>query len=291
MARPVVFLRPLACAGVLAILLAFPTGSQGRTPWVHELADLDVAAPIYRPLLGPAPLGRSEYRFTWSGMPVARAAVEVREIGDVSGRALTVQVSGATSPAVDLLWRYRFDARSLVRVAPFGPGSFEADVCENRRLARTVIEYPEHGDRIRAFRQAKGLLKEITFRSTNTFDVAASLLLVLNLDYVPGAHFEIDTFTGTNRYRVAVDVEALEALTRDGRRQDAWRLRVLARDLDEGTDAQRESGRATHVWVGAERPRRLLRARTHTRVGLITAELVKGGEPLPAVRRDGDRCS
>ena len=136
-------------------------------------------------------------------------------------------------------------------------------------------------------------MKEYVFHSDNTYDIPSAIYLIMNLDYESGAAYELDTFTGKSRYLLRMEVAGRERVRVSGTEHDAWRLRLLTRELTDDDPAGRH--RETNVWVTPERPRRLLLASSKTFVGAITVELQPEGapsqEPAPLPRPSGLRCS
>jgi hypothetical protein len=257
----------------IAALLAAGSALAATPPVVKRL-DVAVDTPVYTLPEGmPAPSGRHDYQLSWSGIPVGRVRVDMRP--DAGAGGVEVDILGATHPALDWLWRYRFEGHGRVHTDPFAPGGFVVDECENRDHQRTEIRFGEVGSRVRGIRHVRGRVKEYVFSSTNTFDLPSSVYLVLGLDYAEGARFALDTFTGKSRYLVTIEVAGREALAHGAQVVDAWRLRVTTRELTDDDPEGRH--RETLVWVSAERPRRLLRARSETFVGSIQLELVPAG--------------
>ena len=262
--------RGARSAAALAGLVVAGAAIAATAPSVKHL-DVAVDTPVYS-LPGdlPAPVGRQDYQLSWAGIPVGRVRVDMQP--EASAAGIAVDILGATHPAIDWLWRYRFEGHGRVHTNPFAPGGFVVDECENRDHQRTEIRFGEEGSRVRGIRHVRGRVKEYVFTSTNTFDLPSSVYLVLSLDYAPGARFALDTFTGKSRYLVTVEVVGREALAHGARPLDAWRLRVTSEELTDDDPEGRH--RETLVWVSAERPRRLLRARSETFVGSIQLELV-----------------
>jgi hypothetical protein len=281
--------------GAAAALALLATGAAlAATVPVVKYLDVAVATPVYVLPRGlPAPSGRYDYQLSWSGIPVGRVRIDMRpRIGTgaeadagsdaapgARGAAVEVDILGATHPAIDWLWRYRFEGHGRVHTDPFAPGGFVVDECENRDHQRTEIRFGEAGSRVRGIRLTRGRVKEYVFTSSNTFDLPSSVYLVLGLDYAPGARFALDTFTGKSRYLVTILVDGREALAHGPETTDAWRLRITSEELTDDDPEGRH--RETFVWVSAERPRRLLRARSETFVGSIQLELVPADAAAP----------
>jgi hypothetical protein len=273
-----------AVAATALATLAAGAALAATAPYVKHL-DVAVDTPVYTlPKDVPSPSGTHHYQLSWSGVPVARVRVDMRE--SEAGPGVDVDIRGATHPALDWLWRYRFEGHGRVLTEPFAPGGFVVDECVNRDHERTEIRFREAGSGVRGIRLVRGRVKQYVFSSTNTFDLPSSVFLVLSLDYAEGGRFALDTFTGKSRYLVTIAVEGREPLVHGVQALDAWRLRVTTEELTDDDPEGRH--RETTVWVSAERPRRLLRARSETFVGSIWLELVS---PEVAGELGGATCA
>lgn len=270
----------------LCLALALPAAARK----VRNL-DLAVDTPVYRvPANRPLLDGRQRYALRWAGIPVGRVEVAMRPRNDAPG--LRFEIRGATHPAIDWVFRYRFSGRGNVHTAPFAPDHFVVHECTNRRHDRTEVRFAGGGAPVRGIRSRPGKVREYVFHSENTYDLPSATYLLLNLDYAPGAHYELDTFTGKSRYLLRADVLGRESITAAGARHEAWRLRLRTRELTDD-DPEGRHGETT-VWVSRGLPRRLLRAHSETFVGAITLELEagsgRGGAAIAPARVRG-RCS
>lgn len=265
--------RALWIAAVLVLALAAALPSAARR--VNRL-DVAVETPVYRlPPELPLHEGLQQYRLHWSGIPVARVQLRMRR--GAAGRDIEIDVSGATHPVIDWLWRYRFEGHGRVYTDPFAPGGFVVDACERGEHQRTEVHFAREGNGVRGVRRRPDEIKEWVFESDNTLDIPSSVFLVLSLDYAPGGRFKIDTFTGKSRYLVDVEVQGREPLRLGGQEVPAWRLRLRTEELTDDDPEGRH--RETLLWVTNERPRRLLRASSRTFVGSIGLELEPAAAP------------
>jgi hypothetical protein len=288
-----------------SLLLASLLGLGAPAPGSADVRNLDAAivTPAY-PLPAGAdtdllPIGRFDYKLTWLGLTVGHARVNIAADARGVGRALRVRVLGATRPVVELFFRYRLIGRGRVLLPPGAaalPAGFETDECERGHYRHTRVEWLEGEGRMRSLRQWNGSVDEYTFRRTNTLDMPSTVVALLTLDYAPGREYRFDTFTGTARFLLRARVRGRERLRWRGERVEAWHLRLLTRELAEGDpealvfEDREGNHRETDVWISAEAPRRLLRARSRTYVGSIGLELVR--EPLglgPRIAREA-RC-
>ena len=280
-------LLPLCSALVcLALICLAPRQSEAGA---LEPGEVEVSTPVYDlPADIEWPNERWDYHFRWSGIPVGKLSIETgseqgaatdpgdTDLGDTDpggtdpGKRLTVRVRGTTNSVIDLLWKYRLDARGMIGVHPFTPREFVIDETEKRNEKFTHIRFDADRN-VHSIRRKNDKEKEYSFAGGNTFDILSTVFLVLNLDYVLGDEFYVDTFTGTSRYLVTVSVDAREDLLAGGNLVPAWKLSVHTSEL---TDPEKEGKhRVTSLWVSRDRPRRLLAARSKTFVGAIEVEL------------------
>lgn len=260
--------RVFARSAAVALLACLALPASGGN--VKSL-EVEVHTPIYElSSLGHVPLDESlRYGLHWAGIPLGQVAIDMSRDG---GGVLGVSVRGATNQAISWLYSLRFQGQGQVRTEPFAPGGLALESCENDRHKRTRILFPEGDGPIRGIREKKGRVKEYVFHSENSYDVPSAVYLILHLDHAPGRRYELDAFTGETRYLVSAEVVGREGVEVSGRSVDAWHLRLATRDLTE-PDAENKH-RGTSVWISAEGPRRLLRARTDTFVGPVHLELL-----------------
>ncbi len=266
-------LRPLLFALALALLTAAAVSAR----YVKQL-DVDVDTPVYRVPDG-VPLHDESLRYVlrWAGVPVAGASVAFEPAS--AGDGLDFDVSGATHPALDWLFPYRFWGAGHLHTSPLRPDRFVVDECTWQEHDRTEIRFPADASPIRGLRHRRGRWKQYEFHSDNTYDIPSAAYLLMNVDYAPGAVFELDTFTGKSRYLLRATVAGRERVRAASADHDAWRLRLETRELtDDDPDGRH---RETDVWVSPDRPRRLLYASSKTFVGAITLELVGEGAATP----------
>lgn len=272
-----------------AALLVLVLSATAHAATVENL-DVPVSTPVYRVPDGASlPEASYGYALRWAGMPVGHASVTIRS----SGGGLAVEMSGASNPAIDWLYRYRVFARGRVNTLPFAPDHFVVDQCARGRHERTEIRFPERDAQVRGVRHRKGRVKEYVFHSRNSYDIPSATFLLLSLDYAPGDRYELDAFTGKDRYLLRAEVAGKERIVAAGGAHDAWRLRLETRHLTSERDRKRHRG--TTLWVSTERPRRVLLARSETFIGALTLELESEGRAdappsAAAVPESGGRC-
>ena len=281
--RGVLRVRRGLCSSLvgLALLCLAPHGAAAAA---IEPGEVQVSTPVYQlPADVEWPDERWDYHFRWSGIPVGTLSIEAggqpaddggTGVGDTGagdrGKRLTVHVLGTTNSVVDLLWKYRLDARGVVAVRPFSPREFIIDETERRKDKFTHIRFDADRN-VHSIRRKNDKTREYRFAGGNTFDILSTVFLVLNLDYVLGDEFYVDTFTGTSRYLVTISVDAKEEQLAAGISVPAWRLSVHTHEL---TDPEEEGKhRETILWVSRDKPRRLLAARSKTFVGAIEVDL------------------
>ena len=233
--------------------------------------EVSIEVPVYAPSARiDAADERWRYRFKWSGLPVGEATITARRLGEAGSQRIGIELEGRTNAVIDLLWKYRLDARGTIRVEPFGPGTYFATESERGTEKLTRIEFGPD-ERVRTFRRKGEREQSFEFESAGTLDMLATVVLTLNLDYEVGQVLLFDTLTGTARYLVEVTIAEREPIDVLGRRVDAYRLGIATSELTDPDEEHKH--RSTDLWVSATRPRRLLRARSKTFVGAIYAEL------------------
>lgn len=236
-------------------------------------ADVVVETPVYEiPGGGHHPEETWVYDFTWTGVPVGQIQIAVGPDPEKPDTALGVHVSGKTNSFIDLLWKYRLNARGSILTDPFRPGQYHSEELERTKRKITDINF-DMERRVTARRQKGDKITDVAFDGTNTYDIISTVFAALSFDYVVGRVYEFDALTGSSRYLVTVEPEAQETIKVAGREFSAWRLALDSKGLTDPDDDSKHS--ATHIWVSAERPRRLLAARSQLYVGAVHVRLAE----------------
>jgi hypothetical protein len=210
------------------------------------------------------------FSFSWSGIPVAYMSISGRDGRAEDGPRLDVEIDGKTNAFIDLLWRYRLNAKGAIRLDPFGPDQFVIRENERWREKVTTIEFDGDGN-VHSTKLKKGELEEFRFAAPNTYDIISAVFLMMHIDYELGRAYHIDALTGTSRYLVTVRVEAREPIEVLGHDVDAYRLLIETHDLTDPEDDEKHAG--TTLWVSTNPPRRLLKAQAATKWGSIYGTL------------------
>lgn len=208
--------------------------------------------------------------FAWSGFPVGSMTISGKGNGENPDAMLGVEIDGRTNAFIDLLWRYRLNARGTILLHPFAPNQFIITENERRREKVTTIEFAEGS--VHSTKLKEGNLEEFRFESPNTYDIISAVFLMMHLEYEVGRSYRIDALTGTSRYLVSVEVEAREEIQVMDRIVEAYRLVIHTNDLTDPKDNEKHAG--TYMWVSTAPPRRMLRAKATTKWGSIYGELV-----------------
>ncbi len=236
-----------------------------------EASQVQVDTPVYE-IPGGARVHPETwvYDFTWGVVPVGSVEVAVGPEPEAADGELGVAAKGRTNSVIDLLWRYRLNARGTILTDPFRPGHYKAVELERSKRKETEIAFDAERQ-VRATRRKGDKLKEIAFDGRNTYDIISAVFAALSFDYEPGAAWEFDTLTGSSRYLVKVVADRRETIQAAEQSFDAWRLEVTAKGLTDPDDDGKH--RTTHLWVSAERPRRLLAARSELYIGSVEVRL------------------
>ena len=256
----------------LAVVVPLVAGAGGVVRAGMAPGEVEIDLPVYAPSYVAGGIAEKwHYSFAWSGFPVGELSMAAQTEAARAGRVLRVEVAGRTNALVDLLWRYRLQARGTILIDPFAPAEYSAEESERGKRKLTTIRFGQDR-RVMTARLKGEKLTEHEFFAPNTHDFLSTIFLFLNLDYEVGQEYRVDTLTGTARYLVTLQVQARDSVRAAGREWSGYRLWVTTRELTD-PDEDEANHRGTLFWVSDDRPHKLLRARARTFVGAISLEL------------------
>lgn len=249
--------------------------------------EVTVETPVYSIHSGPLrPAETWVFDISWTGVPVGQATIAVAPqvqgtegaqaqvastpVADEAMRAIKVDIKAETNSFIDFFWRYRLHARARFQTNPFSPGDFYSEEMERTKQKRTTIEFDQSRN-VTSSRQKGEKLTQYAFSAPNTYDMIATMFATLSFEYATGAHYTFDTFTGTSRYLIDVDVRERGPFETAREVFDAWRLEVRTKALTDPDEAGKHQ--ATSLWVTSEQPRRLLGAKSDVFIGAVNVNL------------------
>lgn len=266
MVRPIrnVLLFGLVCLMISVIPVAY--GDEELT------ADqVQISTPVYHPNFSEIDFPRGTYNYTvsWQGIPAADATASIEQ----EGLKYRLGIQARTYSGIDILYKLRYNAQSLISAVDFSPYKTIIDQQENSKLKNTQITFLDNGE-INAIRTTVGKdTKSITFTPNNfTLEPFSAAFLARSLDWKLGDTIELDAFNGKSRYLVKLTaVDKIKAKINDQDR-DVWVISPKVTNLT--SPEQTNKLREARIYVTADKAREILKIESEVFIGTVTTELV-----------------
>lgn len=199
----------LSLLSLIGVFSSFGVTSAYGQLW-EELSTPPVSTPRYLPAFDNFDLREGTYTYviSWQGIPAAEASISVSALGPaadigISSRILVVNTAKTYNP-IDLLYKLRFRAETLMNKATFVPEVYSVHQRENSREKELRVAFGEDGaiSAVRVQRD-KGEMKRVRLISKNdTLDPVSAAFLARSQPWSIGDVRTFDIFNGKSRYLI-----------------------------------------------------------------------------------------
>jgi hypothetical protein len=256
------------CFALLLVVLAAPARADYISPQDVKIKTMD-----YHPGTTNFEEGTYRYQFSWQGIPVGEAQVDVED-KQIEGRSfLHVKASAQTGKFIDLFYRLRHTSESTFDAQSLKPQRFYSWQKENSREKIREISFDDNG-KIRTTGLNNGSVSDqIEFQSDNfTLDPISAAFVARSLPVQEGEELSFDVFSGKHRYLITFHVEGREKLVVGNKTYEAFRVVPSVKKL---TDSEGETRlQSATLWVSADPSREVLKLESKVFVGKVSAKLI-----------------
>lgn len=232
-----------------------------------------ITTPRYRPAeqLSNVPLGTYEYSVGWEGINAASCTVTVDKDGD----SYIIESAARTYTGVDLLYKLRYSATSILSAKDFSSKSLFIEQQENTRHKQIAIEFSANTQNIYAIR-GKGPLdpnkKTVSFSPGNfTLDPVGATFLARTVDWNVGDTKHFDVFNGKSRYLISLTAQRRTTLFINGEERAVIALTPQVRNLTAIKPGSKL--REATIYVSDDNKREVLRIESAVFIGRVITEL------------------
>ncbi len=215
-------------------------------------------------------LGTYNYSVSWEGIPAADIVTTVEQ----DGAYFKVTASAKTYSGIDLIYKLRYKAQSLISTSDFYPHKTTIDHRENSRHKFTEIKFDPEGKTVDTIRidYKKDEVKTLTFDPENfMLDPFGAAFLARSVNWELGTTRHFDTFNGKSRYLISLTAEEKTTLEVDGVTKDVWVIspKVINLSLPE------QSGKLKNaqIYVTADKARDIAMIKSSVFIGSVYTEL------------------
>lgn len=235
--------------------------------------EVEVKTEVPKPEVKQAEFGTYTYDIDWQGIPIASAAVSVREADCENGRCLKVRATARSARAWDIFYRLRHLSESTFREDSIQPVSFVQKQTENSYFREAKITWRPDGT-VKSHFKKKTDPYDIEFSPNNAmFDPISAAFYAKSVPLDTDTKLEVDVFNGRNRFVITFKVAGKEKIDYEGKEVEAYKIVPSVRKLTD-TEGEKKFRSAT-IWVSADDKREILKMESEVFIGSVGAQLVK----------------
>lgn len=268
---------------LLVAHLAFAGGAVAEE-W-EELVSVPLSTPRYLPTFNEFDLREGTYTYTisWQGIPAAEASVSISAQspagGAVVGSQILVVSTAKTNSPIDLFYKLRFRAETLMNRATFVPDVYSVQQRENSRKKDLRVSFGDDGNisAVRVQRDKKEV-KRVRFISHNdTLDPVSAVFLARSQQWKVGEVRTFDVFNGKSRYLIHLTAVKRTEVETEGRSRSA--IMIVPKIENLVNPGQAKKLREARIYLSDDRLREVLLIESEVFVGTVKTRL-KGFTPL-----------
>jgi len=228
-----------------------------------------------KPRATPASLAREEtltYTALLNELPAGEAELRLHkeqqngsEIYRVTGRARTNEI-------IDYLYRMRGTVEGRFTVNGLAPLLFQLSYTDNGRPRELAVRYDAKTKTLQGSAKRKNKVAKRSVPATNVYDPSTALYRFRSTELTPGKTFQVEVFTGKERYRVTVQVIGKENVQLTSGERPAIRLHPIVFSVDD-TPQKNLIPEETTLWVATDAAHTPLKLESFLPIGQIVLEL------------------
>ena len=216
---------------------------------------------LYTALLNQLPAGDAEIR-------LRKEQQDGREIYRVSGQARTNEL-------IDYLYQLRGTAEGMFTASGSTPLLFHLTYTGNGRPRELEVRYDAKTQTLRGSVKRKNKVTERSVPATDIYDPSTALYLFRSTDLTAGKPFQVEVFTGKERYRITVQVIRKEDVQLTSGTRPALRLHPMVFSLDDAPQKNLLPDETT-LWVATDATHTPLKLESFVPIGQVVVELSNG---------------
>lgn len=212
----------------------------------------------YIVLFNELPAGDAEIRLN-------REQQDGHDIYRVTGRA-------QTNEYLDYLYKLRGSAEGRFTANSLAPLFFRVGYADKGRPRELEVRYDAKTKTLLGSSKRKNKVAERSVPATNVYDPSTALYLFRSTNLTPGKSFQVEVFTGKERYRITAQVVRREEVQLTSGPRPAIRLRPMVFSLDDDPHKNLLPEETT-LWVAPDPTHTPLKLESYLPIGQVALEL------------------
>jgi hypothetical protein len=212
----------------------------------------------YIVLFNELPAGDAEIRLN-------REQQDGRDIYRVTGRA-------RTNEYLDYLYKLRGSAEGRFTANSLTPLFFHVGYADKGRPRELEVRYDAKTKTLQGNSKRKNKVAERSIPAANVYDPSTALYLFRSANLTSGKSFQVEVFTGKERYRIATQLVRREGVRLLSGTRSAIRLHLEVFSLDDDPQKNLLPDETT-LWVAPDTTHTPLKLESYLPIGQVTIEL------------------
>ncbi len=213
------------------------------------------------------------YRASWSGIPVAKAKIDMRPFWQENKKFYQVDIQARSLKYLDLLFKVRDSITSIFEANSLRPHRFVFRQQENRKESLTEALYMPKSNHWLVQLEEEQELRQYKVASEDTLDPVAAYYRLRSLNWTVGDHLQLNVFVGgEKRYPLSLKIVTKERISTKAGDFGAYRIVSRLTYLKKSGDPKEV--REAVVWISADESKVLLKVSSRVWIGELTIELV-----------------
>ena len=231
-----------------------------------------VVTPVYKPdlKLFKPPLGVYTYVTSWQGIPAAEATLKIEKINN----KYKVNTEVKTYSVIDIFYKLRFYAESIIAADSLHPESLNINQFENSKKKSITVNFSTNGEIYSKRVQKNGEIKEEKFNTNNmTLDPYSAVFMARSLPWNIGVSRDFDVYNGKTRYIVTLKVSNKIKMDVNGEDKEVW---VIIPKVSNLTNMKENNKlREAKIYVTADENKDIVKIWSSVFIGAVTSKLTK----------------
>ncbi len=266
--------------GVLFLLLAVALHFVSAAPLAAEQQSTrsTPAAPVLsRTRLVPPIFAQGEtleYMVFLNEIPAGASQIRLQKARQAGREVYHTTAQGYTSELIDYLYRLRGTADGMFTANGFSPLSFRLTYTNNDRQREIGMRYDPATKTLLGTTKKQAQAKERSVPAREVYDPLTAFYLLRSSDLLSDNLFQVEVFTGKERYRVVTHVVGTENVLLTSGIRPAIRLHPAIFSLDANPE-ENLLPQETSLWVTADATHIPLKLESFLPIGRVVVELNK----------------
>jgi hypothetical protein len=215
-----------------------------------------------------------EYTVFLNELPAGASQVRIQKVRQAEREVYHATAQGYTSELIDYLYRMRGTADGMFTANGFSPLSFRLIYINNDRQREIGIRYDPATRTLLGTTKKQAQAQERRVPAREVYDPLTAFYLLRSSDLLSDNLFQVEVFTGKERYRVVTHVVGKENVLLTSGIRPAIRLHPAIFSLDANPE-ENLLPQETSLWVTTDAAHIPLKLESFLPIGRVVVELNK----------------